>query len=140
MDSEQDHSRTGKVVRLTLEDGTRIQLAPDEVAYSEPEGRGTLIHLVSGELVKVAQDNRTVDLRVVAALSTSPVRHELPTQHEPEPSGRVRDESSMSNAARRAGPISLSLRAKRLLLGHSSLPVLMIARASTRLARLRSTG
>lgn len=128
---EQDHPPIDNNIRLTREDGTRIQLSAGQIVYTKPAPGGTLVHLASGELLKVVQDARTVDLRVTVALSSPPPRQPTPP-HDTPPAQAEQQVSPASSVAHRTEPAALNRRAKHLLLGRSSLPVLMIARASKR--------
>lgn len=123
-DTRSGKARTESVVRVTLHDGTRIQLTAGEIAYVEPIARGALIHLDSGESVKVVQDVRTVELRVDVALATKAVRQEsLPDDGNPIPRNADQANSPLS-----AKPSSLNYRARRFLRVHVSVPALVIAR------------
>ena len=59
------------MIRLTLPDGTRIQLAASEITDVEPIPGGALIHKASGDPLRVMQDARTVQTRVNVELDRS---------------------------------------------------------------------
>ena len=98
-------------IRVTLADGTRTQIAADAVSGVEPQGRGSLVHLNSGETLPVAQDARTVELRIDAALAPSPPASEAPVPA-PQPV-----------------PLKTTARIKRYLAGRSSFGALSAASA-----------
>ncbi|WP_454887598.1 hypothetical protein [Sphingomonas oryzagri] len=129
---EQHNRQTSSGIHLTREDGTRIHLSAEQIVYTEPTTGGTLVHLASGELVRVVQDTRTVDLRVTVALSPPPPPQEPPPHEDASPIDMAQHESLNAKELHRPEPATLNRRAKRLLLGRSSLPVLMIGRASRR--------
>ena len=56
------------MIRLTLPDGTRIQIEASEITDVEPIPGGALIHRASGDPLHVMQDARTVQTRVNAEL------------------------------------------------------------------------
>ena len=99
-------------IRVTLADGTRTQIAAEDVESVEPDGRGALLYLSSGETLSVAQDARTVELRIEAALAQAVP--ETPVAPEP--------------LTPRA-PLTATHRIKRYLVGRSSFGALTIANA-----------
>jgi hypothetical protein len=101
-------------IRVTLADGTRTQIAAEHVESVEPEGRGAILYLSSGETLSVAQDARTVELRIEAALAQD-VR-ETAVAAPPEP-------------VRPRAPLTATHRIKRYLAGRSSFGALTIANA-----------
>ncbi len=59
------------MIRLTLSDGIRTQIPAKDVAYIEPDGKGSMIHPIGGEAVKALQDVRTIEARVRAVLAAN---------------------------------------------------------------------
>lgn len=102
-------------IRVTLADGTRTQVAAEDVESVEPDGRGARLYLSSGETLSVAQDARTVELRIEAALAQA--APEAPVA--PEPVGAVGPRI----------PLTATHRMKRYLVGRSSFGALTIANA-----------
>jgi hypothetical protein len=58
------------MIRLTLPDGTRIQLEASEITDVEPVAGGSLVHRNAGDPIKVMQNARTIQTRVNAELDT----------------------------------------------------------------------
>lgn len=132
IDTPPGGSQAGSIVRLTLQDGTRIQLPVDEIAYVEPIAGGTLIRRSAGEPLKAVQDVRTVEVRVRAALAAGARDNEQAAEDIPVPADPARGEIGAADTPSTTEPRSLSHRAKRLLHGRVSLRTLVIARASGR--------
>lgn len=128
MDAQSNKPRVESVVRLTLQDGTRIQLSAEEIAYVEPVSRGALIHLDFGEPLKVVQDVRTIELRVKVALAANAGDQKPQVDDMPALSDPIRQEAEQASTAPLAEPRAMSRRVKRLLCGRVSLPALAIAR------------
>ena len=57
------------MIRLTLTDGTRLQLPDVDVSEIEPVAGGSVVHRASGKPLHVAQDARTVEVRLRVALA-----------------------------------------------------------------------
>ncbi|MDB5738949.1 MAG: hypothetical protein JWO65_2617 [Sphingomonas bacterium] len=57
------------MIRLTLHDGTRTQLAASDITDIEPAGGGAIIHRISGEPLRVQQNARTIETRMNAELA-----------------------------------------------------------------------
>ncbi len=55
------------MIRLTLSDGTRIQIAADDVTDVETRETGTLVHLKTGETVQVLQNAQIIETRLKIA-------------------------------------------------------------------------
>ncbi|WP_257558906.1 MULTISPECIES: hypothetical protein [Sphingobium] len=120
------------LIPVTLQDGTRIRLRADEIAYVEPVGRGALIHRDSGEPLMVVHDARTVELRVIVALAGRADTQEYPAGETSEPEDPIRREADRASIAPPPERESLNRRAKRLLRARVSLPSLMIGGARRR--------
>lgn len=71
------------MIRLTLPDGTRIQLEASEITDVEPIPGGALIHTASGDPLKVMQDARTIQTRINVELDKSAILTETPQASEP---------------------------------------------------------
>jgi hypothetical protein len=56
------------MIRLTLHDGTRTQLAASDITDIEPAGGGGIGHRISGEPLRVLQSARTIETRMNAEL------------------------------------------------------------------------
>lgn len=100
-------------IRVTLMDGTRTQIAAGDVESVEPDGRGAILYLASGEALCVAQDARTVELRIEAVLAQEAQVGAVPVEP-------VRQPVSLTAAHR----------IKRYLAGRSSFGALVVASAS----------
>jgi len=56
-------------VKLTLRDGTRTSVPGNAIADIEPDGRGALVHLLSGETLSATQDARMLEVRWRTAIA-----------------------------------------------------------------------
>jgi hypothetical protein len=63
-------SHAVRMIRLTLPDGTRIQLEASEITDVEPVAGGALVHRAVGDPIKVMQNARTIQTRINAELDT----------------------------------------------------------------------
>jgi len=102
--------------RVTRLDGTRTQIAAEDVESVEPQARGCCIYLSSGETLFVAQDIRTVELRIEAALAHTVIETEIAPEH-------------AELDAPKAATNSVKNRIKLHLSGRSSFGALTIANA-----------
>lgn len=118
IDRTSDRLHAGPMIRLTLTDGTRLQLTAAEVTEIEPIAGGSLVHRATGKPLHVVQDARTVELRLRAALAAAErTEEEAPS-----------DPQGPAEVPTRPDRGSLSDRAKRLLRGRVSLPTMILSR------------
>ena len=59
------------MIRLTLPDGTRMQLEASEITDVEPIAGGSLVHRTAGDPMKVMQDARTIQTRINAEFDSA---------------------------------------------------------------------
>jgi hypothetical protein len=113
-------------VKLTLRDGTRTSVAGDDIADIEPDGRGALVHLVSGETLNATQDARTLEVRWRTATAVRPPAPVIvpdvdDLSEEPEETEVAEDPAEQAPPPSRVG------RMKRMLLGRISQGAFMIS-------------
>lgn len=104
-------------VKLTLRDGTRTSVPGNAIEDIEPDGRGALVRLLSGETLSATQDARMLEVRWRAAMADrnptpAPVAVEDP---------RLVAETDLAKSGLADAPLpSRARRMKRLLRGRIS--------------------
>jgi hypothetical protein len=111
-------------VKLTLRDGTRTSIPGDQIADIEPDGRGALVHLVSGETLSATQDARTLDVRWRTATTERPP---APPATAPEADAPSEETEVADDGLEPVPPPSRVKWMKRMLLGRSSQGALLVS-------------
>lgn len=104
-------------VKLTLRDGTRTSVPANAIADIEPDGRGALVRLLSGETLSATQDARMLDVRWRAAMADR--EPALPPAAIEEPS-RASEPEVAERRRENGPPPSRVKRMKRFLQGRVS--------------------
>ena len=114
------------MIRLTLPDGTRIQIEASEITDVEPMPGGALIHRASGDPLQVMQDARTVQTRVNAELDKLAALEEAPQTAE------ASEIASTLVTGPAVKPPSRMERMKRIMQGRTSGLAMVVAQIAAR--------